>query len=97
MSQAVEQDGRNSMDANAARALYPQLPTLDFSRDVLQGQESRLRVLTVPACGWSDLGTPRRVADTLSRIAKKSNSAQDPSHTAYLSLAAQHSRQFHAT
>lgn len=97
MSQAVEQDGRNSMDTDTARALYPQLPTLDFSRDVLQGQESRLRVLTVPACGWSDLGTPRRVADTLSRIAKKSNPAQDPSHTAYLSLAAQHSRQFHAT
>ncbi len=32
MSQAVEQDGRNSMDTDTARALYPQLPTLDFSR-----------------------------------------------------------------
>ena len=97
MNRAVEQDGHYSLDANAARALYPQLPTLDFSRDVVQGQESRLRVLTVPACGWSDLGTPQRVADTLSRIAKQSNSAQDPSHTAYLSLAAQHSRQHYAT
>jgi len=83
--------------ANAARTLYPQLPTLDFSRDVVQGQESRLRVLTVPACGWSDLGTPQRVADTLNRIGKKSNPAQDPSHSAYLSLAAQHSRQHYAT
>ena len=54
---------------------------LDFSRDVLEGQESRLRVLTVPACGWSDLGTPRRVADTLSRIAAKSNRRR-PDHTA---------------
>ncbi len=97
MSRAVEQDGDDSLDANAARALYPQLPTLDFSRDVVQGQESRLRVLTVPACGWSDLGTPQRVADTLNRIGKKSNPAQDPSHSAYLSLAAQHSRQHYAT
>ena len=97
MSRAVEQDSNNSLDANAARTLYPQLPTLDFSRDVVQGQESRLRVLTVPACGWSDLGTPQRVADTLNRIGKKSNPAQDPSHSAYLSLAAQHSRQHYAT
>jgi hypothetical protein len=61
------------------------------------GEGSRLRVLTVPACGWSDLGTRQRVADTLSRIGKKSNRAQGPSHTAYLSLAAQHSRRRHAT
>jgi len=97
MSLAVESDGDSSVDANAARALYPQLPTLDFSRDVLQGQESRLRVLTVPACGWSDLGTPRRVAETLNRITTKPDTAYAPIHTAYLSLAAQHSRQHHTT
>jgi mannose-1-phosphate guanylyltransferase len=97
MSRAVEKDGDNSLDATAARALYPKLPTLDFSRDVVQGQESRLRVLTVPACGWSDLGTPRRVAETLSRMEKISNPAQNPGHTAYLSLADQHSRQSYAT
>jgi len=96
MSRATDQDGNDSVAGKAARTLYPQLPTLDFSRDVVQGQESRLRVLTVPACGWSDLGTPRRVAETLSRVAKKSNPAQDPRHTAYLSLAAQHSRQHYA-
>ena len=96
MSRAVDQDGADPLAAKAARALYPQLPTLDFSRDVVQGQESRLRVLTVPACGWSDLGTPRRVAETLSRITRKSNPAQDPRHTAYLSLAAQHSPQHYA-
>jgi len=94
MSRAVDQDGKNSMTAKATRSLYPQLPTLDFSRDVVQGRESQLRVLTVPPCGWSDLGTPRRVAETLSRIANKSNPAQDPSHTLYLSLAAQHSRHY---
>lgn len=93
MRRAVEQDGNDTRAANEARALYPLLPSLDFSRDVLQGQESRLRVLAVPACGWSDLGTPRRVADTLSRIVAKSNPTRDAGHTAYLNLAAQHSLQ----
>jgi mannose-1-phosphate guanylyltransferase len=96
MYQAVESDSHDTRGATAARGLYPHLPALDFSRDVVQGQESSLRVLTVPACGWSDLGTPRRVADTLSRIPGQPDLAQDPRHTAYLSLAAQHSRQRHA-
>ncbi|MCC7412412.1 MAG: NTP transferase domain-containing protein [Gammaproteobacteria bacterium] len=48
--------------------LYARLPALDFSRDVLEGQEQRLRVLHVPACGWSDLGTVGRVAACLERL-----------------------------
>ena len=47
--------------------LYARLPTLDFSRDILQGIESFLEVLAVPACGWSDLGTPRRIREVLHR------------------------------
>lgn len=39
---------------------------MDFSSDVLQQCPDALRVLTVPACGWSDLGTPRRLAGVLS-------------------------------
>jgi mannose-1-phosphate guanylyltransferase len=46
-------------------ALYRTLPSSDFSRDVLQGSESRLDVLEVPPCGWTDLGTPERVAECL--------------------------------
>lgn len=47
-------------------ALYDRLPVLDFSRDVLEaGRHENLRVLAVPACGWSDLGTLERVAETL--------------------------------
>lgn len=42
--------------------LYQGLPQLDFCRHVLDGQEQHLGVLRVPHCGWSDLGTPRRVA-----------------------------------
>jgi mannose-1-phosphate guanylyltransferase len=47
--------------------LYEQLPNLDFSRDVLEGAEDTLRVLAVPGCGWSDLGTPQRVAECVRR------------------------------
>ncbi len=39
--------------------------TLDFSRDVLEGAEAHLRVLLAPPCGWSDLGTPGRIAACL--------------------------------
>ena len=53
-------------DARLA-ALYDYLPELDFSRDILQRSPSALKVLTVPPCGWSDLGTPRRVNDTVKR------------------------------
>jgi mannose-1-phosphate guanylyltransferase len=42
-------------------ALYEQLEQRDFSRDVLQGSEGRLRLEVVPPCGWTDLGTPERV------------------------------------
>jgi mannose-1-phosphate guanylyltransferase len=45
--------------------LYERLPALDFSRDIVQPMPERLRVMAVPKCGWSDLGTPRRVAQAL--------------------------------
>lgn len=50
--------------------LYEHLPNIDFSKHILQGQESQLRVLAVPSCGWSDLGTPRRVMSVLQRGSK---------------------------
>jgi mannose-1-phosphate guanylyltransferase len=48
--------------------MYERLPEADFSRHVLEGSEEHLRVLRVPPCGWSDLGTPKRVGDTLRRL-----------------------------
>jgi mannose-1-phosphate guanylyltransferase len=42
--------------------LYADLAVNDFSRDLLQGAEPDLRLLAVPRCGWSDLGTPERLA-----------------------------------
>ncbi len=41
--------------------VYETLVSRDFSRDVLQGSTDRLRVLEVPPCGWTDLGTPARL------------------------------------
>jgi mannose-1-phosphate guanylyltransferase len=43
------------------RSLYSDLPTLDFSRDVLERETERLSVLRARPCGWADLGTPERL------------------------------------
>jgi len=52
----------------AIAEMYDRLPEVDFSRHLLEGRESDLRVVRVPACGWSDLGTPKRVGDTIRRL-----------------------------
>jgi mannose-1-phosphate guanylyltransferase len=48
--------------------LYDRLPTLDFSRDVLELSPGPLRVLPVPPCGWTDLGSPDRVARCVAEL-----------------------------
>lgn len=47
------------------RGLYQSIPTHDLSRDVLQRSSPFLSVVRVPACGWSDLGTPDRLLSFL--------------------------------
>jgi mannose-1-phosphate guanylyltransferase len=77
----------------AVEDLYELLPTVDFSRDVIQAQAAVLKVLPVPQCGWSDLGTPQRVEETLRQLPLIN--VQPPrlnSAVAQLSLAAQHAR-----
>lgn len=71
--------------------LYDELPDLDFSRAILQGQEKSLRVLPVPECGWSDLGTPERVAAAL-RDLDRFTPASTPVEKSWsaVNLAAQH-------
>jgi len=51
----------------ALEALYRFLPARDFSRDLLQPSASRLRLQQVAPCGWTDLGTPGRVARWMER------------------------------
>lgn len=48
--------------------VYDTLPTLDFSRAVLERTDEELRVVAVPPCGWTDLGTPERLAKCLQRV-----------------------------
>ncbi len=53
-------------------ALYAELPSTDFSRDVLQGDEQGLLLRRVPRCGWTDLGTPERVLECLRALGSPS-------------------------
>lgn len=61
-------------DAAGVVAAFVELPVIDFSRDVLQGAERRLRVLPVPCCGWIDIGTPH----TLAKAVGRAGAAQPP-------------------
>jgi hypothetical protein len=71
--------------------LYQRLAPVDFSRDVLEGQEPMLRVLTVPNCGWTDLGTPQRVAQALQcGPADFKLSPRSSSSSSVLNLSARH-------
>ena len=51
--------------------LYDRLPTRDLSRDVLARAAESLRVVAAAPCGWSDLGTPQRVASCLSAMPRR--------------------------
>ncbi len=46
---------------------YARLPSVDFSRDILVHQAKRLLVLRDSGSGWTDLGSPDRVLDLLSK------------------------------
>jgi len=93
MQQVVRHRQGSVPDAITLADIYSRLPDIDFSRDVLEGQESRLQVLPVPSCGWTDLGTPQRVAQTLRRLPSPAGAMGLISDAALgLDLAAQHWR-----
>jgi mannose-1-phosphate guanylyltransferase len=54
---AAEYDDRAMVDA-----AYEAVDNLDFSHHVLQAAPENLRVQRMPACGWSDVGSPERLA-----------------------------------
>jgi mannose-1-phosphate guanylyltransferase len=56
---------------SALPELYQDLPSVDFSRSVVQQLPFALRVITARACGWNDLGTPHRLAATLHRLSAR--------------------------
>ena len=51
--------------AELSRLLYATLETSDFSRDVLMAQPHRLSVVGPLDAGWTDLGQPHRVLETM--------------------------------
>jgi hypothetical protein len=91
MQAAVRRSTYGRLTATALQELYLGLSSVDFSRDIVPGQEAALRVLPVPACGWTDLGTVQRVEKTLKATAP-SNASRWPSvqYAGLLSLEQQH-------
>ncbi len=79
MRKAVARDIQAPDDPDATEVLYRTLINVDFSRDLLAGEESALCVLPVGRCGWSDLGTPQRLAKTLEGMSMPARAA--PAHT----------------
>jgi hypothetical protein len=65
MQSAIARDTEHVGHGRALAEAYGQLPTVDFSRHVLPGAEGVLRVMKVGDCGWSDIGTPARLLETL--------------------------------
>jgi mannose-1-phosphate guanylyltransferase len=58
-------------------SLYRVLPTIDFSREVLEGSCDLLSVVRVTGCGWMDLGTRARL-DTCRRRLRTRTSVAMP-------------------
>jgi mannose-1-phosphate guanylyltransferase len=73
------------------QTLYEGLRNRDFSKEVLQGNESVLKVMTVPHCGWTDLGTPERLGLILRQL-DDVNAAGLAHLPAHVSLAHQFAR-----
>ena len=90
MRDAVDGEGAGNRAGTALKALYEELPDIDFCRDLLENTQQTLRVLAVPQCGWSDLGTPERVAEVLLGGTRARGARRDGAHGSSLSLAAQH-------
>ena len=59
----------------ALELLYEDLKSYDFSRDVLERHEQNLQVVPVPSCGWTDLGTPKRVEEAVRSLGQVQPSA----------------------
>jgi len=69
MQDALASDPGDGSTTDVLARTYEGLGSFDFCRDLLEGLEDRLSVVPVPLCGWSDLGTPDRVARCIDRIA----------------------------
>jgi hypothetical protein len=93
MLTVARNSGNESLAVSAAGRLYQRLSTVDFIHDVLEGQEASLRVVPVPKCGWTDVGTPQRVAQALLRLpAGVRTPKRISANSLRVNLASQHER-----
>ena len=91
---AVAEDLRCSPNALATSIVYRDLPTIDFSSQILQGAETELRLMEANRCGWSDLGTPKRLSETLRELPLIDETPRDSINSAFapMNLSVQHAR-----
>ncbi len=66
---SIRQECGFAGEAQSAARVYAEIDHGDFSRDVLSMCTDRLIALRAPDAGWSDLGTPARLAAVLTNIA----------------------------
>jgi mannose-1-phosphate guanylyltransferase len=94
MHSAVAQDLRSSPNALATTIIYRDLPKIDFSSQILQGAETKLLLIEANRCGWSDLGTPKRLGETLRELPHVGQTSRDSINSAFapLNLSVQHAR-----
>ena len=91
---AVAEDLRSSANALATTGVYRDLPNIDFSLQILQGAETKLRLIKANRCGWSDLGTPKRLGETLREFPHLDETSRDSVNSVFapMNLSAQHAR-----
>ena len=91
---AVGDDLRCSTNALAATFVYRDLPNIDFSSQILQGSETKLRLIKANRCGWTDLGTPKRLCETLRKMPHVGQTSQETTNSVFapMNLSAQHAR-----
>lgn len=73
LSAVVKDWGDSSIPTAELAFLFNRHPALDFARDVLQKCPRDLQFLTVPPCGWNDVGTPARFVQALRTLRPVSN------------------------
>jgi hypothetical protein len=56
----------DAADHGGLASVYDSIPSADFSKLVLSAGSPRLAVFNLGEVGWSDLGDPQRLIDTLS-------------------------------
>jgi mannose-1-phosphate guanylyltransferase len=62
--------------AQVTESVYWMIRPVNFSPEVCARLPARLRVLPVPAVGWSDWGSVERIGDTLQRLGKMNDTVQ---------------------